>query len=124
MEKENNNNDNNNNNNNNNDNNNNDNNNNIDTKFNLNELNNIKIKHNVILLVSKWCAECIPADRVWRTLAEERKDFTYKLIDVADPEGRRLSIDLYIRSVPSTIIDGKLSYVGIPTKEDAGELLF
>ncbi len=103
--------------------NNNNDNNNIDAKFNLNELNNIKIKHNVILLVSKWCAECIPADRVWRTLAEERKDFTYKLIDVADPEGRRLSIDLYIRSVPSTIIDGKLSYVGIPTKEDAGELL-
>ena len=98
-------------------------NNNIDVKFNSNELNNIKIKHNVILLVSKWCAECIPADRVWKTLVEERKDFTYKLIDVADPEGRRLSIDLYIRSVPSTIIDGKLSYVGVPTKEDADELL-
>ncbi len=81
------------------------------------------IKHEVILLVSKWCEECVPADRVWKTLLDERKDFTYRLIDVSEPEGRRISISLYIRSVPSTIIDGKLSYVGIPTKEDANELL-
>ncbi len=81
------------------------------------------IKHEVILLVSKWCEECVPADRVWKTLFDERKDFTYRLIDVSEPEGRRISISLYIRSVPSTIIDGKLSYVGIPTKEDANELL-
>jgi hypothetical protein len=81
------------------------------------------IKHEVLLLVSKWCEECVPADRVWKTLFDERKDFTYRLIDVSEPEGRRISISLYIRSVPSTIIDGKLSYVGIPTKEDANELL-
>ncbi len=82
-----------------------------------------QIRHNVILLVSKWCEECVPADKVWRKLLEERRDFTYKSLDVAEAEGRRLSIDLYIRSVPSTIIDGKLSYVGIPSKEDAGALL-
>lgn len=87
------------------------------------DLNASKVRHDVILLVSKWCEECIPADRVWKTLLEEHKDFTYRSIDVSDPEGRRLSIELYIRSVPSTIIDGKLSYVGIPTKEDANELL-
>lgn len=89
----------------------------------LDEINKKEIKHNVILLVSKWCEECVPADNAWKRLLEERKDFTYKSLDVSEPEGRRLSIDLYIRSVPSTIIDGKLSYVGIPTKDDAGELL-
>ncbi len=80
-------------------------------------------KHDVILLVSKWCSECVPADNAWKRLYDERKDFNYRLLDVADPEGRRISIELYIRSVPSTIIDGKLSYVGILTKEEAEELL-
>ena len=87
------------------------------------ETNKKEIKHNVILLVSKWCEECIPADNTWKRLYEERNDFNYRSLDVSEPEGRRLSIELYIRSVPSTVIDEKLSYVGIPTKEDANELL-
>lgn len=87
------------------------------------EMNKKEKKHTVVLLVSKWCEECVPADKAWKRLSEERKDFDYKSLDVADSEGRRLSIELYIRSVPSTVIDGKLSYVGIPTKEDADELL-
>ena len=80
-------------------------------------------KRDVVLLVSKWCAECVPADNAWKRLYEERKDFNYRSLDVSEPEGRRMSIELYIRSVPSTVIDGKLSYVGIPTKEEASELL-
>jgi glutaredoxin len=80
-------------------------------------------KNDVILLVSKWCEECVPADNAWKRLAEERKDFNYRSLDVSEPEGRRLSIELYIRSVPSTIIDGKLAFVGIPTKEEASELI-
>ncbi|MCL4542667.1 MAG: thioredoxin family protein [Deltaproteobacteria bacterium] len=87
------------------------------------EINRKEVKHDVILLVSKWCEECVPADNAWKRLYEERKDFRYRSLDVSEPEGRRLSIELYIRSVPSTVIDGKLSYVGIPTKEDADELL-
>ena len=80
-------------------------------------------KRDVILLVSKWCEECVPADNAWKRLYEERKDFNYRSLDVSELEGRRMSIELYIRSVPSTVIDGKLSYVGIPTKEEASELL-
>lgn len=80
-------------------------------------------KRDVVLLVSKWCEECVPADNAWKRLYEERRDFNYRSLDVSEPEGRRMSIELYIRSVPSTIIDGKLSFVGIPTKEEASELL-
>jgi len=80
-------------------------------------------KRDVVLLVSKWCEECIPADSAWKRLYEERKDFNYRTLDVSEPEGRRMSIELYIRSVPSTVINGKLSFVGIPTKEEASELL-
>ncbi|MDA8157755.1 MAG: thioredoxin family protein [Deltaproteobacteria bacterium] len=80
-------------------------------------------KRDVVLLVSKWCEECVPADNAWKRLYEERKDFNYRPLDVSEPEGRRMSIELYIRSVPSTVINGKLSYVGIPTKEEASELL-
>ena len=80
-------------------------------------------KRDVVLLVSKWCEECVPADNAWKRLYEERKDFNYRPLDVSEPEGRRMSIELYIRSVPSTVINGKLSFVGIPTKEEASELL-
>ena len=80
-------------------------------------------KRDVVLLISKWCEECVPADNAWKRLYEERKDFNYRSLDVSEPEGRRMSIELYIRSVPSTVINGKLSYVGISTKEEASELL-
>jgi len=44
---------------------------------------------------------------------------SYEVLDVAQPEGRMWAKKLIIRAVPSTIIDGKLAFVGVPSEEEA-----
>lgn len=79
-------------------------------------------KPEVILLVSKYCPTCPAASRVWTTL-QKKFDLDYKEIDIGAPEGRKLSVQYYLRSVPSTIINGQLAHVGVPSREEAMELL-
>jgi thioredoxin 1 len=76
-----------------------------------------KDKH-VILLVSQWCATCPDADALWQKLQKEY-GFKYEVLDVAQPEGRMWAKKLIVRAVPSTIIDGKLTFVGVPSEEEA-----
>ncbi len=76
-----------------------------------------KDKH-VILLVSQWCATCPHADALWQKLQKEY-GFKYDVLDVATPEGRAWAKKLMIRSVPSTIIDGRLTFVGVPDEAEA-----
>jgi thioredoxin 1 len=80
-----------------------------------------KDKH-VILLVSQWCATCPDADTLWKKLQAEY-GFRYDVLDVAQPEGRMWAKKLIIRSVPSTIIDGKLVFVGVPDEAEARKVI-
>ncbi|MCS7261960.1 MAG: thioredoxin family protein [Aquificaceae bacterium] len=72
----------------------------------------------VILLVSQWCATCPDAEALWKRLQAEY-GFKYEVLDVAQPEGRMWAKKLMIRAVPSTIIDGKLAFVGVPDEAEA-----
>lgn len=67
----------------------------------------------VELLVSDWCATCPAAEAVWRRIAEE-KEVEFAVLDLAQPEGKRLARDHHIRSIPATVIDGELKAVGVP----------
>ena len=66
----------------------------------------------VELLVSEWCVTCPAAEAVWRTVAAE-KDIDYAVLDLAQPEGKRLARELRIRSIPALVIDGELKAVGV-----------
>jgi len=66
----------------------------------------------VALLVSEWCVTCPAAEAVWRTVAAE-KDIDYAVLDLAQPEGKRLARELRIRSIPALVIDGELKAVGV-----------
>jgi len=72
----------------------------------------------VILLVSQWCATCPDADDLWRKLQKEY-GFKYEVLDVNTPEGKMWAKKLMVRSIPSTIIDGKLTFVGVPEEAEA-----
>ena len=75
----------------------------------------------VQLLVSEWCMPCRDAEEVWRRLAQ-RKDIAFEVLDVGQPEGREIVSRLGVRTVPSTLIDGALKHLGVPTPQEASAL--
>ena len=73
------------------------------------------------LLVSEWCMPCRDAEQVWRRVAE-RKDIAFEVLDVGQPEGREVVSRLGVRTVPSTVVDGALKHLGVPTPQEAAAL--
>jgi len=76
----------------------------------------------VTLLVSEWCPTCPNAERVWREVYQE-KAFELEVLDVAQPEGRRLVADKLIKTIPATLVAGELAKVGVPSTGEARELV-
>lgn len=76
----------------------------------------------VQLLVSEWCVPCRGAEQVWLEVAKE-KDFAFEVLDVGQPEGRAVVARLGVRTVPSTVIDGTLGHLGVPTAKEARDLV-
>ena len=70
------------------------------------------------LLVSQWCPTCPAAEKVWSEAAA-RQGFTLEVLDVGKPEGRRITSDLGIRTVPAMVIDGRLRSLGTCTLNEA-----
>ncbi len=74
------------------------------------------------LLVSKWCPTCPAAEKVWSEAAAQ-KGLMLEVLDVGNADGRRIAVDLGIRTVPAMVIDGKLRALGICTTGHALALL-
>lgn len=74
----------------------------------------------VTLVVTNNCPYCPSVDKLWNEL-KRRHSFNYKVVDAVSEEGGRLVEKFGILSVPATIIDGKLKFVGVPGKEKAEE---
>ncbi len=74
------------------------------------------------LLVSKWCPTCPTAEKVWSEAAARERQ-RLEVLDVGNPDGRQIAVDLGIRTVPATVIDGKLRALGTCTVSHALGLL-
>ncbi|UGV41043.1 thioredoxin family protein [Methanococcoides orientis] len=72
----------------------------------------------VTLIHASWCHVCPAARKFWNDLRSER-DFDYEEVDYDTPEGAELSEKYSIMSVPTTIIDGEIAFIGVPGKEEA-----
>jgi thiol-disulfide isomerase/thioredoxin len=77
---------------------------------------------NVILVKTKWCPYCPSASSLWKELHKKYK-FNYKEVDATSPEGQKLVQKFSIMAVPTTIIDDKVAFVGVPSKEKAEEVI-
>ena len=64
---------------------------------------------------------CRDAEEVWRRVAQ-RRDIAFEVLDVGQPEGREVVARLGVRTVPSTVIDGTLKHLGVPTPQEAAAL--
>ncbi len=72
----------------------------------------------VILLTHKGCPVCPMARQFWEDLKSEC-EFEYKDVEIYTPEGLGFIKKFGVRSVPTTIIDGKVEFVGVPEKNVA-----
>lgn len=64
---------------------------------------------------------CRDAEAIWHRVAQ-RKDIAFEVLDVGQPEGRDVVARLGVRTVPSTVIDGVLKHLGVPTLHEAAAL--
>lgn len=76
----------------------------------------------VQLLVSEWCVPCRSAEAVWQGVVQE-KAIAFEVLDVGQPEGRAVVARLGVKTVPSTVIDGVLKHLGVPTLGEARSLV-
>jgi glutaredoxin len=77
---------------------------------------------NVVLLYSPTCAACPSAKNLWKQL-RAKYSFTYREVDITTPDGQELANRHAIRAVPATIIDGRLTFIGVPSRESAEKAL-
>ena len=73
---------------------------------------------NVTLLVSKTCSACPSAKTLWKGM-KVKYSFSYREIDIGTDAGRELAERHSIRAVPATIINGRLTFIGVPPRESA-----
>ncbi len=73
---------------------------------------------NVTLLVSKTCNACPSAKTLWKGM-RVKYSFSYREIDISSEAGQELAERHSIRAVPATIINGRLTFIGVPPRESA-----
>lgn len=76
----------------------------------------------VILLTTSTCPYCPAAKKLWQELKKKHK-FDYEEVDATSEKGMRLVQKHMIMSVPTTIIDNEVAFVGIPDREKAIEAI-
>ena len=73
---------------------------------------------NVTLLVSKSCSACPSAKTLWKGM-RVKYSFSYREIDISSDAGQELADRHSIRAVPATIINGRLTFIGVPPRQSA-----
>ena len=76
----------------------------------------------VTLVYAKWCNVCPTAIKLWHDL-KSKYDFEYEEVDVDLPEGQALAAEYSIYGVPTTIIDDKVEFIGVPKKLKAASFV-
>ncbi len=78
------------------------------------------MSRHIQLLVSEWCPTCPQAERLWRQIADET-GATLDILDVTQRPGRDIVARLMIRTIPATVINDRLEFVGIPDAKAASD---
>ncbi len=77
---------------------------------------------NVTLLVSSTCSACPSAKSLWKQM-RVKHNFSYREIDISSPDGQELADRHSVRAVPASIINGRLTFVGVPTRQSIEKAL-
>jgi len=77
---------------------------------------------NVVLLYSPSCGACPSAKSLWKEL-RVKYSFGYREVDINSRDGQELAERHAIRAVPATIINGRLTFIGVPSRQSAEKAL-
>lgn len=77
---------------------------------------------NVTLLYSSSCSACPAAKQLFKQL-RVKYSFSYREVDITSPDGQELAERHAVRAVPATIINGRLTFIGVPTRQSAEKAL-
>ncbi len=72
----------------------------------------------VQLVYTKTCVYCPASKALFKELKKEHK-FDYEEIDAVSPEGQKLVAKYSIMAVPTVIIDNKVRFTGMPSRDKA-----
>jgi glutaredoxin len=78
--------------------------------------------HKVQMVFTKTCLYCGPTKAIFKDLKTRHK-FDYEEIDAETPEGQKLVEKYSIMAVPTVIIDGRVSFIGLPPKDKVEAIL-
>lgn len=72
----------------------------------------------VTIVTTKSCPYCPTAKRVWQDVRKEA-EFDYEEVDAMSSKGQDLVMKHGISTVPTTIINNKVAFTGVPQKDKA-----
>ncbi|MBI2545510.1 MAG: thioredoxin family protein [Candidatus Aenigmarchaeota archaeon] len=72
----------------------------------------------VQLVYTKSCVYCPAAKSLFKDLKKQHK-FEYEEVDAMSPEGQKLVSKYMIMAVPTIIVDGKVKFTGVPSRDKA-----
>ena len=74
--------------------------------------------HKVTILTTKSCVYCPTAKRLWAEIKKDHK-FDYEEVDALSEKGQEIVARHGIMSVPTTLVDNKVAFIGVPDKRKA-----
>ena len=77
---------------------------------------------NITLLVSPSCSACPSAKKLFKEM-RVKYSFSYREIDINTPDGQELAERHSIRATPATIINGRLTFIGVPPRQSVEKAL-
>lgn len=72
----------------------------------------------VAILISKECPYSPKAIELLKDITKKNRDVIWRTVEATSVEGRQIIRRFGIDAVPASIINGKLGYVGLPTKQE------
>jgi thioredoxin 1 len=76
----------------------------------------------VQVVFTKTCIYCGPTKAIWHDLQKKYR-FDYEEIDAESEKGQHLVQKFSIMSVPTTIINDRVAFTGLPNRERAEEMV-
>lgn len=76
---------------------------------------------NIIVLTGTWSHECREVEKFWKQKSKKTK-FNLEIIDVDTEKGMKLMDEFEVSSVPVTIIDNEVVFIGIPEIKKVEEI--